>query len=371
MKKTAAILMAAGMAAISLTGCLGSSAKPEKATAAQTTAKAEETDAKAETSGGESEAASKPAKDAVILKYSATCPPVGTQADGALKLGELIKEYSGGELVVEFYPSSQLGDKVETLAGLQNGTIEFTELAATDLSSYDDIWSVFSLPYMFDSGEQAVKVLSDPEVAAILEKSAEDSGFKIISWWNFGERSILNAKKPVTNPSDLKGLNIRCMENAVLAGTINAMGATGVPMAWSEVYTAVQQKTIDGLENSIPVITSNKLYEVAKYFSKTEQFIIPDPILMSKAVYDSLTPEQQQAIDEAGKQMDIEWNEKIWPAAMKTEVTVLTDAGVEINEVDKDSFKAAVQPVVDEFLKTADEASVALYETVNTVKAKY
>ena len=75
-----------------------------------------------------------------------------------------------------------------------------------------------------------------------------------------------------------------------------------------------RQKTIDGLENSIPVITSNKLYEVAKYFSKTEQFIIPDPILMSKAVYDSLTPEQQQDIDEAGKQMDIEWNEKIWPA---------------------------------------------------------
>ena len=209
MKKTAAILMAAGMAAISLTGCLGSSAKPAETTAAQTAAKAEGTDATAETSGGGSESAADPAKDAVILKYSATCPPVGTQADGALKLGELIKEYSGGELVMEFYPSSQLGDKVETLAGLQNGTIEFTELAATDLSSYDDIWSVFSLPYMFDSGEQAVKVLSDPEVAAVLEKSAEDSGFKIISWWNFGERSILNAKKPVTNPSDLKGLNIR------------------------------------------------------------------------------------------------------------------------------------------------------------------
>lgn len=369
MKKTTAILLAAGMMVVSLTGCLGSSPKQAPETTAQTPAKAEE-DTKEEQLQGEA-GAETPVKDAVILKYSATCPPVGTQADGALKLAELVKEYSGGGLSVEFYPSSQLGDKVETLAGLQNGTIEFTELAATDLASYDDIWSVFSLPYMFDSGEQAVKVLSDPEVASILEKSAEASGFKIISWWNFGERSILNAKKPVSNPSDLKGLNIRCMENAVLAGTINAMGATGVPMAWSEVYTAVQQKTIDGLENSIPVITSNKLYEVAKYFSKTEQFIIPDPILMSKAVYDSLTLEQQQAIDKAGEQMDVEWNEKIWPAAMETEVKVLTDAGVEINEVDKDAFKAAVQPVVDDFLKTADEASVALYDTVNTVKAKY
>lgn len=368
MKKTAALLMAAGMAAMSLTGCLGSAPKQAETTQAAATEKVESGAAKEEEKDAEPAEA---AKDAVILKYSATCPPVGTQADGALKLGELIKEYSGGELVMEFYPSSQLGDKVETLAGLQKGTIEFTELAATDLSSYDDIWSVFSLPYMFDSGEQAVKVLSDPQVAAILEKSAEDAGFKIISWWNFGERSILNAKKPVNNPSDLKGLNIRCMENAVLAGTINAMGATGVPMAWSEVYTAVQQKTIDGLENSIPVITSNKLYEVAKYFSKTEQFIIPDPILMSKAVYDSLTPEQQQAIDKAGDQMDIEWNEKIWPAAMETEVKVLADAGVEINEVDKDSFKTAVQPVVDEFLQTADEASKALYDTVVSVKAKY
>lgn len=193
----------------------------------------------------------------------------------------------------------------------------------------------------------------------------------ILSWWNFGERSILNSKRPVTTPADLKGLNIRCMEDAVLANTINAMGANGIPMAWSEVYTAVQQGTLDGLENSIPVITANKLYEVAKYFSKTEQFIIPDPILMSKKVYDSLTEEQQQAVVKAGDQMYEEWNQEIWPAAMETEAQVFADASVQTNEVDKDAFKEAVSGVTDEFLSTASEDANALYETILSVKDKY
>jgi len=305
------------------------------------------------------------------FKYSVTFPPTGTQADGANKLGEFLKECSNGRIVMEFYPSSQLGDKIPSMEGLRAGTIEMTECAATDLSNYSSIWTVLSLPYLFDSGEQAIAVVNDPEVRAITDADAEAQGFVMITWCNLGERSILNTKHAVTTPADLKGIKVRVMQNQLLADTLNAMGASATIMPWSEVYTALQQKTIDGLENSAPVITANKMQEVAKYLSFTEQFIIPDPVFVSKKVYDSMPEDLQKAVLDAGKKAQDEWNNVIWPTAVEKELQTLKDAGVQMNEVDKEAFKAAVQPVIDNFLKNADEGQKKLYETIVKVREKY
>ena len=105
----------------------------------------------------------------VVVKYSVTYPSTGTQAEGALKLGELIEECSDGRMKMEFYPSSQLGDKTATFEGLGNGTIEMTECAATDLSAFNDMWSVFSLPYLWENGQQACATVMDPAVREMLE----------------------------------------------------------------------------------------------------------------------------------------------------------------------------------------------------------
>ena len=154
-----------------------------------------------------------------------------------------IEECSEGRLKMEFYPSSQLGDKAATFEGLKAGTIEMTECAATDLSAFNDMWSVFSLPYLWEDGSQAVNTVMDDEVKAVLEANAEENGFKIIAWTDIGSRSVLNQKHAVNTVDDLKGLKLRCMEDAVLADTVNAMGAIGTPMASSEIYTALQQGT--------------------------------------------------------------------------------------------------------------------------------
>ena len=116
-----------------------------------------------------------------VVKYSVTYPATGTQAEGALALGELIEECSEGRLKMEFYPSSQLGDKASTFEGLQMGTVEMTECAATDLSAFNDMWSVFSLPYLWENGHQAVSTVMDDAVKAMLEADAEANGFKIIA----------------------------------------------------------------------------------------------------------------------------------------------------------------------------------------------
>ncbi|MCD8140703.1 MAG: TRAP transporter substrate-binding protein [Planctomycetaceae bacterium] len=305
------------------------------------------------------------------IKFSVTFPATGAQADGARRLGELIAECSDGRLAMEFYPSSQLGDKIASLEGLIAGTIEMTETAATDLSNYSPMWSVLSLPYLWRDAKQAIGTLTDPEVRAVLEKDAEENGFLIIAWADLGSRSVLNNVRPVRVPADMNGMRIRVMEDPVLAGTLNAMGGSATPMPWSEVYTALQQGTIQGLENSAPVILANGMEEVAKFYSLTEQFIIPDPTFISKRFFERLSPENQAAIFEAGKRFSDAWNNEIWADAQVEARKAMEAKGVAINEVDKAAFATAVQPVIDDFLKKADAEQKALYELLVTVREKY
>ncbi len=307
------------------------------------------------------------AAEKIVLKYSVVFPPNGAQGEGAKQMEKFVEEFSDGKIDFQFYPSAQLGDKLQSLEGLRNGSIEMSESSAADLGNYSKLWSIFSMPFLFNSGADAIRVITDPRVATILNKDAEAQGFKIIGWWNLGERSVINSVRPIMKPADLKGIKIRVMQNPVLAKAITAMGATGIPMAWSEVYTAVQQKTIDGLENSPPVIASNKMYEVAKYYSMTQQFIIPDPQMISVKVYNALSPELQAAVVKAGKASEEDFNAK-WEKAMTSQMMFLKENGVKVNEVDKEAFRAAVKPMVDEFLGAASPETKALYDAIVLVR---
>ena len=306
-----------------------------------------------------------------VVKYSVTYPATGTQADGALALGELIEECSDGRLKMEFYPSSQLGDKASTFEGLQIGTIEMTECAATDLSAFNDMWSVFSLPYLWENGHQAVSTVMDDTVKVMLEADAEANGFKIIAWTDIGSRSVLNSKKTVNTPDDLAGLKLRCMEDVVLASSVNAMGAIGTPLAASEIYTALQQGTIDGLDHTPSVIAANSWYELCKYFSLTEHFTIPDPVFVSKAWFDRLPEEDQAALIEAGEKFSDKWNNEIWPAATEEGLKIMEENGVEIVEVDKAPFMEKTQTVVDDFLAKASPAQKELYDLLVAARENY
>lgn len=309
--------------------------------------------------------------DALVVKYSVTFPATGTQADGANALGDLIEEESDGRMKMEFYPSSQLGDKASTMEGLQAGTVEMTECAATDLSSFNDMWSVFSLPYLWDNGQQACNTVMDDAVKKVLEEDAENNGFKIIAWTDIGSRSVLNNKHTVKTPADMKGLKLRCMEDKILADSTTAMGAIGTPMSSSEVYSGIQQGTIDGLDHTPSVIAANGWQELCKYYSLTEHFTIPDPVFVSKVWFDGLSKENQDAMIKAGEKFSDKWNNEIWPKATEEGLETLKEADVEITKVDKEPFKKAVQPVVDEFLDSASKEQKDLYNLLVETKKNY
>ena len=307
----------------------------------------------------------------IKVKYSVTYGATGVQADGARAFADIIKECSQGRLEMEFYPSAQLGDKASTFEGLMAGTIEMTECAASDLSVFNDIWSVFSLPYLWDSDVQAVKTVSDEAVRKVLEADAENNGFKIIAWTSIGSRSIVNSKHPVKTVDDMEGLKIRCMEDPILAEAINALGAIGTPMPASEVYTALQQGTIDGTDHTPANVAANSWYEICKYYSLTEHFTIPDPVFVSKTWFDRLSPENQAALIEAGKKFADKWNNEIWPSADAAGLKVLKEKGMEILDVDKEQFKAKVKPFVDEFLADASDEQKEFYDLLVTTSKKY
>jgi tripartite ATP-independent transporter DctP family solute receptor len=308
-----------------------------------------------------------PTKTKYVIKYAYDVPPDSVHTKGAEFFKKRVSELSNGQIEVQLYPSGQLGTRMQVLESLRSGTVEMYDVAATDLSAYSKIWSVFSMPYLFKDEDQLFRALGNDEIRRILDTDAESNGFKIISWWTFGARSMINSKRPVKTPEDLKGLKIRILQNPVIAQVISLMGANPVAMPWSEVYTALQQKTIDGLENSAPLYADNKLYEVAKYFSLTEHFRIPDPELISLKFFNRLPKDLQDAVIQAGQETSVEYR-KIWANYEGVAMTTLKNNGVLINTVDKSVFEQKVSPIYADFVKTADGSTKILFEKIKAIK---
>ena len=305
---------------------------------------------------------------AATMKYAVTFPSAGTQAEGAQKFADLVKEYTNGSVEVEIYYASTLGGNTESMEGLRMGTIEATELSLTAISAYSDIWSTFSLPYLWENGQQAIDVLSSEKVMEVLENDLEENGMMAIAWQNLGSRNILNTMRAINTPEDLKGMTIRVIQDPVLVQSIEAMGGAPVAMAWSECYSGLEQGTINGLENSAPVIVANSMENVGKFYSLTEQFIMPDPILISATWFNMLTPEEQEGIIAAGKEYTRVWNEEIWPTAEAEALKTIADAGCAVNEIDKTPFIEATQSVRDDFAKNGTPEQVELYNLIMEVR---
>lgn len=360
MKRTIAVLLCLVMALSLMTAC-GSAAQPTSTPAAENTPAPAE--AAPENSGA--------AEPEYIFKLANTAPATGVQADGYYKLKELIEEYSEGRIQVDIYFAGSLAEKTGSLEGLQLGTIELVELAATDMSTYNPIWDVFGLPYFFDYPLQAVEIANDPAVAEVLEADAEANGFKILSWWTFGSRNVFNSSKPIETINDMKGIKIRVMSSPTLISCMEALGASCISLAWTECYSGMEQGTIDAVENAPSVVLSNGFCELGGYFSMTQHFIVPDPILMSKAVYDSLPEDLQDAVDRAGKDAEEYWNTVLWDQYEQAALAEMEEAGVAINYPDLTDFYAVAEESINDTVSGWNDDQVALYELFVSLKDKY
>jgi tripartite ATP-independent transporter DctP family solute receptor len=266
--------------------------------------------------------------------------------DTSIKFATLIKERTNGRVLIDVFPNRQLGEERAMVEGLQLGTIGLTIVSTGPVGGFVPEVGVVDLPFLFKSNEHAYKVLDGDIGQSILAKF-EPKGMVGLAFMENGWRS-LTCNKKITKPEDLKGLKIRTMENKVHMATFRAMGASPVPMAWGEVYTALQSGIIDGQENPVAIVYTNSLWEVQKYYPQTKHFYTPYVFLMSKAAWDKLSANEQKIFKQTALEMAA-FQRSLMNQQLADQVKILKEKGMDVYDVDRSAFQAATRQVYAEF----------------------
>jgi tripartite ATP-independent transporter DctP family solute receptor len=265
----------------------------------------------------------------------------------SLKFAEIVEQKSDGRMKVDVGGAAQFGDDAETITNMRLGTIAFSANSQGTTSAVVPEIALLGLPFLFQSLEQAETVMDGP-VGDKIATAAEAQGLVVLGWWNNGIREVSNSKKPIVGPSDLAGLKIRTPPDPMTIDIFEALGASPTPMAFSELYIALQQKVVDGQENPLINIYSSKLHEVQPYISMTAHKYESTPFLVSKIIFDTLPAEDQQVLRDAAKEAG-ELNRKMVRDQSTELRKTLEDAGIEFNDVDPAPFVAATQPVYEKW----------------------
>ncbi|SFJ82208.1 tripartite ATP-independent transporter solute receptor, DctP family [Halobacillus dabanensis] len=288
------------------------------------------------------------AGDQVVLRfaYASNAPPV---KEAMAEFGRLLEEKTDGEVIVKYYPDSQLGGERELIELTQTGAVDITKVSGSALESFSDRYSIFGIPYLFDGEEHFYNVMENEEIMDPIYQSTSDLGFVGLTYYDSGQRSFYMKDGPVESPEDIKGKKIRVMQSETAIEMIELLGGSPTPMSSGEVYTSLQQGIIDGAENNEFVLVTAGHGEVAKYYSYDQHTRVPDIVVMNEATLNKLTPEQREAVHEAAEESTV-YEKKVWKAAVEKEKQMaIEEHGVEFNEVDNTPFKEAVQPLHDEF----------------------
>lgn len=262
---------------------------------------------------------------------------------GSLKLKEVAEKQSGGELDIQIFPNGQLGGELEMISQVRLGSLDMAMTGSGPIANIEPSFSLTELPFIWKSDEAAWKVLNGP-VGHKLLSLLEPKGIKALGWGVWGMRGILTNGFPVETPEDLKGKKIRIIENQLYIRTLRAYGANPVPMAWPEVYSAIQQKTIDGVETNYHGMSDSKLYEPAKFLVVSDHIWTATVFTINAKRLASLTPKQQNALAAAAK----EAGEAMFVAAAKANadgIALMEKNGVKVVRPNRDLFAKAVEPV--------------------------
>jgi TRAP-type transport system periplasmic protein len=260
---------------------------------------------------------------------------------GSVKFAELVGQKTKGAVNVEVFPSSQLGNDRDMTEGMRLGSVDLALIAGV-LSNFEPRMGLLEIPYIFRDTEHMRKVLNGP-IGSELAQALLKSGIRVLGWWERGPRE-LTANKPVKGLHDLKGMKIRVPEIPVSVESWRAMGANPTPMAFGEVYSGLQQKVIDGQENPLATIDAAKLNEVQKYVMKTDHVYGYVALAMSEKSFQKLTPDQQKAVIEAGKEATAFENKVVWENEAQL-AKELAAKGMQFVDVNKQEFQNAVKPV--------------------------
>jgi tripartite ATP-independent transporter DctP family solute receptor len=294
----------------------------------------------------------------VVLKLGHVNSDKDLWQDASLKFAELVNQKTGGKVKVEVYPSSQLGNDRDMAEGLQMGSVDFALIAGV-LGNFEPTIQLLEMPYLFRDDDHLRKVLYGPIGQEIFDKLLKNAGIRGLAYWDRGPREV-TSNKPINSPADLKGLKIRVPEIPPMVAAWKAMGANPTPMAFGEVYTALQQHTIDAQENPISIIYSARFYEVQKYLAMTHhkyEYVI---LAMSDKTYQKLSPDQQKAVEEAAKEAADYYNNLVTTSTDKM-LQELKDKGMQVTTPNIEEFAKLAKTTHAEF---AEKYGKDLYDRI-------
>jgi TRAP-type transport system periplasmic protein len=291
--------------------------------------------------------------------------PVGL---GLQRFGELVKEKSGGKITVRLFPGGTLGGDLQTVSALQGGTLDMTVLNTGVLAGIDKNTAILDFPYLFNSEKEADAVVDGPAGKKLHEKLA-DKGLVGLSYFENGFRQITNSRRPIAKMEDFQGLKLRVLQLPLFIDVFKELGSNPVPLPFPEVYTALEQKVVDGQENPPNTIYFSKLHEVQKYLSLTKHVFNPQSVLLSKKTWDRLSQDEKKLIQDAAAEAAI-YQRQVSRDQTTKSLEQIKAAGVAINEVPAEEIeriRQKIKPITDKYAKDIDPE---LVQQVNAEIAK-
>ncbi len=296
------------------------------------------------------------ASDKVVIKLGHIAEPTNPYGQGADYFAKLVAKKSNGEIEVQVFPSSQLGAQKELIEGLIYGTVDMALSGTAELGTFQPQVALFDMPFLFKDRDHAYRALDS--VGMDIGKALEPKGIKLLGYMENGIRHLTNNIRPVESPADMKGLKIRVMNNKVYIEMIKALGASPTPMAFAELYSALQQGTVDGQENPSAHIFTKRFFEVQKYASLTGHAYAPEPVLISMRTWNKLSDAQRALIQDAATEaiawqrtLSTDQDEEFWTKIKETgKMSVIT--------VDRQPFIDATKVVYEEMAKTVGQDNI-------------
>ncbi len=309
-------------------------------------------------------AAVAPAQAQTTIKIGYATSPTSHYGVGSTVFCDEVEKRTGGRYKCQQFPNSALGGEREMVEAVQLGTLDVVNTSTGPIGNFVPEINIVDIPFLFRDYEHARKTLDGP-IGDELRAKFPAKGLIALAWTENGFRHMTNSKRPVNTPDDLKGLKIRTMQNKVHIQAFQSIGVQPTPMAFPELFTALQQGTVDGEENPIPVILSAKFAQVQKYLSLTAHVYSPAMILVSPALWNKLSDADKKAFTEAGKAASAAQRKKVNDDEASG-IEELRKAGMQVvMNPDGNAFRRAMTPVWAEFAKQYGADNIRRIQEVN------
>ena len=290
------------------------------------------------------------------IKFATQNPKGHPLVMGMEKFADIVKTKSGGKIKVNLFPGGVLGGDAPNVSALQGGTLEMVTMNSGILASQVKEFAVFDFPFLFANGKEADAVVDGPFGQKMHAKLPE-KGIVGLTYWELGFRNMTNSKRPINKLEDLAGLKIRVIPNPINLDWVKALDANPTPMAFPEVYAALESKALDGQENPLSVVAANKFFEVQKHLTLTNHVYNPQSVIISKKFWDGLSAEEKTIVGEAAVEAG-KYQRQVAREAAVTALDGLKKAGMQVTELpaaEMDKLRDKMRPVIAKYAVTVGQ----------------